>query len=308
MRKLLSSTVLLTAILSGGAPLVWGQQAPRPGPARPQAGRPIISSRQIDRYDAINVVEQRLKENPQSLADWIILGELALEVALDLPADQATRYYRISRDAYEKALALRPDQPGLRAAVQFARDHEAHSQRFEEMRDRATLTYLEARRRDLAASRYTPSLPLYGPRQVPVATAPPTPPIAVPPASVRTPAPAVPPGSPASPAPAPSIGPPVRQEDAFAAIVAADPDAAITPPTAAQAHTANYGTRQVYSYSYPTYQAYFTQGEPYTYEQYSSGYYSSGVISRPTILPITVQRYLEILPPIPGRQPAPISP
>ena len=46
------------------------------------------------------------------MADWIILGELAYEVALDLPADQATRYYRISRDAYEKAaLAIQPDQP-----------------------------------------------------------------------------------------------------------------------------------------------------------------------------------------------------
>lgn len=124
---------------------------------------PVISSHQIDRYDAINKLQQELQANPKSLADWTILGELAHEVAVDLPADQAPKYYHLSRDAYEKALALDPDNPGLKAAVKFARDQEANAERFENARDRATRIYLDARRRDLAATRYTPTVRVYSP-------------------------------------------------------------------------------------------------------------------------------------------------
>ena len=49
---------------------------------------PVIGSHQIDRYDAIDKEQKVLEaDNPKSLADWIILGELAHEVAMDAPAD-----------------------------------------------------------------------------------------------------------------------------------------------------------------------------------------------------------------------------
>jgi hypothetical protein len=254
----------------------------------------VISSRQIDRYDAINLLQRRVRENPKSLADWIILGELAQEVALDLPADQASRYYRMSRNAYETALAIQPDQPGLKAAVQFARDHEANSQRFEEARDRATQNYLDARHRDLVASQYTPSLPLYGAPLAPVGnatvTAVPGPPhpdsaIATNPADRG-----VPPAAPVLPQ---SL---VRVPDRVVAgqILASDPDAAVTPASRAELDSANYGTRQFYSARYSTYyQPYYTQGVPYTYQQYNSAYYPAGAVSTPGTLPITAQRYYQ---------------
>ena len=297
MRKVLSRTVLLTFALTARAPMLRGQESPPPGRPAPQSVPPVISSRQIDRYDAIQVLQQRVKEHPKSLADWIILGELAQEVALDLPADQASRYYRMSRDAYEKALVLQPDQPGLKAALQFAKDHEAHSHRFEEARDRATQTYLDARRRDLAATQYTPSLPLYGAPLTPLATAPTT--------MTAVPGPPHPdsslarnPTDQSAPPPAAPVLPrslvQVPDRTAAAAIVAADPDAAITPAPRAELDSANYGTRQFYSSRYSTYQPYYAQGSPYTYQQYSSSYAygPSGVVNSPGTLPITAQQLL----------------
>jgi tetratricopeptide (TPR) repeat protein len=304
MRKPLSGTVLLTLGLLTAGPAVWGQQPPRPKKPASRTGPPVISTRQIDRYDAITALQQRVKENPNSLADWIILGELAHEVALDLPADQATRYYRISRDAYEKALALKPDQPGLKAAVQFAKDHEAHAYRFEERKDEAIKAYLEARRRDLEATRYTPSLPVYGQTQV-LEAVPTTTRTTTTTTTIATPvdisAPVAPPAAPVLP---PPNGVQVPERAAAAAIVAADPDPALTPPTAAQRDTANLGTRQFYSYVYPIYQPYYVQGAPYTYQQYTTTYTVPGVTTNSVTStpPVTVQRYLQQLPAYPGWQ------
>jgi hypothetical protein len=288
-------------MMTATAPIVRGQQSPPPKRSTPPPPPPapsVISSRQIDRYDAINALQQRLKENPKSVADWVILGELAHEVALDLPADQATRYYRLSRDAYEKALALQPDNLGLKAAVQFARDHETNAQRFEEARDRAAQTYLEARRRDLAASRYTPSLPVYGvPQTAPPPTTTATVTTSVPPIVGKSPtakpgidtSPTAPPTSPAAGA----LPDNVRTNPgraAAAAIVAADRDPVIEPAPRAQADTANYGARQFFSSSIPPYQPYYVEGVPFTYQQYTSSYYPANLNNTPTP-PITAQRY-----------------
>ena len=91
----------------------------------------------------------------------------------------------------------------------------------------------------------------------------------------------------------------VPERTAAAAIVASDPDAAVSRPSAAQSDTANYGTQQFYSSQYSTYQPYYAQGVPYTYQQYNSRYYPSGVADSPGTVPITAQRYYQQLPPYP---------
>jgi hypothetical protein len=313
MRKMLSWLALLTWVTM---PALRAQEAspPLPSRTRPQSAPAIIGTRHIDRYDAITHLQQRVKENPKSLADWIILGELAHEVALDLQADQDIRYYRISREAYEKALALQPDQPGLKAAVQFALEHEANSQRFEEVRDRATQTYLEARRRDLAATQYMPTLPVYGVPVAPMTVA--TPGTPVTPATTSTPAvaattPAPPPGPtnlaaptapPAAPVLPPSSATQAPERATANAIVAADRDPAITNAPAAQDDAANMGTQQFYSNAIPSYQTYYARGVPYTYQQYRSAYDPYGIVGTSATPPITEQRYYQQLPAYPGRQ------
>jgi hypothetical protein len=93
---------------------------------------------------------------------------------------------------------------------------------------------------------------------------------------------------------------------AAAAIIAADPDAVVTPPTAAQAHSANYGTRQVYSARYSAYQPYYAVGSPYTYQQYTNVYNPSAVVNGSGTLPITAQRYYqELAPSFGGPMPGP---
>lgn len=131
--------------------------------ATPAPPPPIIGTQQINRYGAIAELQGALKADPNSLADWVILGELAHEVAIDAPPDRAAKYLTMSREAYEKALALAPNNVGLKAAVQFAKDQEAHGTAFEAARDQATRAYLDARRRDLAATRYTPTVRVYSP-------------------------------------------------------------------------------------------------------------------------------------------------
>jgi len=195
---------------------------------------PIIGSHQIDRYDAIASLQAALQANPNSLADWVILGELAHEVAIDAPPDQAPKYFAMSREAYEKALALAPNNPGLKAAVQFARDQEAHGAAFEKTRDQATTSYLDARRRDLAATNYAPAIRVFNP----------------------------PPLMPVNP---------VSAENGIAANATTDPNPAVTNPPASSLASANMGTRQIYST--PIYQPYtLPQGTPYTFQQYSSAY------------------------------------
>ena len=136
----------------------WATAAVAAEPSAPH----VIGTQQINRFEAIRQLQQTVKQNSKSLADWVILGELAHEVAIDLPADQAGPYYKMSRDAYENALELAPDNAGLKAAVQFAQDQEQGLDRFEKSRTAAAQMYLAARRRDLAATRYTPTLRVYG--------------------------------------------------------------------------------------------------------------------------------------------------
>lgn len=236
--------------------LAIAQQPPLPSRELPRRVPPVIGTHQIDRYDAISRLEASLKANPNALADWVILGELAHEVALDAPPDQAGHYFTLSRQAYEKALALSPKNAGLKAAVQFARDREANGGALEKSRGQATQTYLDARRRDLAATNYAPTIRTFTP--------PPQMPIM--------------PNSP---------------ENGAAANATADPNPAASPPTAATANISNYGTRQFYSA--PVYQPYtLPQGTPYTFQQYAGGVYPSGYYGGATS-PVTIQRYVDPL-------------
>lgn len=220
--------------------------------ATPAPPPPIIGTQQINRYGAIAELQGALKADPNSLADWVILGELAHEVAIDAPPDRAAQYLTMSREAYEKALALAPNNAGLKAAVQFAKDQEAHGAAFEAARDQATRAYLDARRRDLAATNYTPAVRVFTP-------------------------------------PAPMPINPVSAENGPAANATADPNPAVTPPLTDR--TANFGVRQIYSapvyqpYTLP-------QGAPYTFQQYSNSSYPSNTYGPGTAPPMTMQRYL----------------
>ena len=117
----------------------------------------VISSHQIDRYEAIRQLRTTLAQDPNSLANWIILGELAQEVSGEVPADQAGPYHAIARDSYANALQLAPDDANLQAAYQFARDQEADAQRFNQGRAQLATSYIEARRRELTREGTTPA-------------------------------------------------------------------------------------------------------------------------------------------------------
>jgi len=299
----------ILAILA--APLLArAEEPPLPKRTLPTPVPPVIGTHQIDRYEAISKLQQTLKENPKSLADWVILGELAHEVAHDLPSDQAAQYYRMSRDAYEKALALDPDNPGLKAAVQFAQDQEAESTRFEAARHQAAATYLDARRRDLAATNYAPSLRVYGTpgatSLTPTTAIPGT--AAYPPTGTTTTAPAAVPGR----APNPLAGTPGTTPATVPQTLASPPNP-VTPASglvgassvvgepaetnapSTETATANFGTRQIYSA--PTYREYYVpQGSPYTFKQFSNGYYVPSTSLNPALLPMTVQRYSQQVP------------
>jgi len=226
----------------------------------------VIGTHHIDRYAAIEQVRDRLKQNPKSLADWVILGELAHEVGVDSAPSQATGYFKLSREAYERALALAPDKPGLKAAVDFAREYEQGSDRFAGIRTRATQAYLDARRRDLEATDYVPAV-----RVFPTAT------------TMGADLPAV----------ARAAATPTPVEAARGAVAAADPAPAVSPPPTNSTSTdvANFGVRQIYS-STPTYAPYYTPtGKPLTYQQYRSAYFPSGLDTDAGALPVTLQRY-----------------
>jgi len=122
----------------------------------------VVSSHQIDRYEAIQQLNNSLKTNPNNLADWVILGELAQEVATEVPADQAKGYFTLARQAYDSALKLSPENPGLKAAAQFARDQEANADQFNASRRQVTTSYLDARRREMSQSpQPTPTVRVY---------------------------------------------------------------------------------------------------------------------------------------------------
>jgi hypothetical protein len=257
MRSLTRS--LWAAALLAAPLAVFAADPPAPpGAPKAKGPPPVISSHQINRYAAIHQLQNKLEADPKSLSDWIILGELAHEVAIQGPTEQAPRYFAIAREAYEKALALAPDNPGLKAAAQFARDQEANAEKFDQTRGQATTTYLEARRRDLAATNYSPAVPVYGPLVMTTTSTTPVPRALVPPT---------------------------------------DTAPAVTPATAGtvSTDTANYGTSQLYSYSYPRYQSFYAT-LPYTYQQYSNAYYPSSYYNNPAAQPVTLQRYVQQFP------------
>ena len=122
---------------------------------------PTIGSHQIDRFEAIRQLQADLGSDANNVANWTILGELAHEVALDVPQGQDDTYYKLSREAYERASQLDPSNPGLKSALQFARDQEANSASFDTRRRQGVMTYLEARRREMAANGVNPTVMVY---------------------------------------------------------------------------------------------------------------------------------------------------
>ncbi len=131
-----------------------------------------IGSHQIDRFEAIRQLQGDTRSDPNNVANWVILGELAHEVALDLPQEQDDPYYQLSRVAYERALALDPNNNGLKAAVQFAKEQEANAANFDAQRRRGVAAYLAARRAEMATNGVNPTLLVYeAPAPAPVPAA-----------------------------------------------------------------------------------------------------------------------------------------
>jgi len=132
-----------------------------------------IGTHHIDRFEAIQLLQESLKVNPNDAAAWIVLGELAHEVALDLSSQDDKPYYKLSQEAYEKALALQPKNAGLKAAVDFAREQKAGGEQWDQARREAASSYIEVRKSELAASGFNPTV------QADTHPSPPTPPAAV---------------------------------------------------------------------------------------------------------------------------------
>ena len=146
--------VALAATSAGAQPPATPAPTPTSAPAAASFG-----SHQIDRFEAIRLLQQSTAANPKAAPDWVILGELSHEAALDVPSGQDATYYKISRDAYEHAAALAPDNAGLKAAVQFARDQEAGAPQFDASRKASARTYIATRRQELATSGLNPDRP-----------------------------------------------------------------------------------------------------------------------------------------------------
>ena len=165
---------LALALAAGIAPL-GGAQTPESAPPTPTQSQAPSPARldQIDRHAAIQQLQGELKTNPNNEASWIILGEIAHEIAYELAGDQDTPYYQMSRQAYENALKLNPTSKALQAAVQFAKDQEAGATQFDESRRQAVPQYIAARRRELTESGLGPNVRVYGNPPVPSRSVPP---------------------------------------------------------------------------------------------------------------------------------------
>ncbi len=135
-----------------------------------------IGTHQIDRFEAIHLLQESLKSDPNDVAAWIVLGELTHEVAQDLSSQDDEPYYKLSEEAYEKALALQPKNAGLKAAVDFAREQKAGAAQWDQARREAASSYIEVRKGELAASGFNPTVQTNSP---PTPPTPPTPPAAV---------------------------------------------------------------------------------------------------------------------------------
>jgi hypothetical protein len=122
-------------------------------------------SRQIDRFEAIHLLQASLKSNPKDTAGWIVLGELAHEVARDLSSGDDEPYYRLSAEAYKKALALQPENSTLRAAAEYAQDQLNGAQQWDQQRRSAARAFIEARERELTSARFSSAVLTYPPER-----------------------------------------------------------------------------------------------------------------------------------------------
>ena len=165
---------LTLALTAGVAPLA-GAQTPDSAPPTPTQTQTPSAVRldQIDRYEAIRQLQTELKTNPNKEANWIILGEIAHEIAYELAGEQDTPYYQMSRQAYENALKLNPTSKALQAAVQFAKDQEAGATQFDDSRRQAVPQYLANRRRELTESGAGPNVRVYSQPPTPSRSVPP---------------------------------------------------------------------------------------------------------------------------------------
>ena len=137
----------------------------------PDTSNHSIGTHHIDRFEAIHLLQESLKSNPNDTAAWIVLGELAHEVAQDLSSQDDEPYYKLSEEAYQKALALQPKNAGLKAAVDFAREQKADAAHWDQTRKKAAISYIEVRKGELAASGFNPTVQTYSPPTPPVAVA-----------------------------------------------------------------------------------------------------------------------------------------
>jgi hypothetical protein len=154
MRGVIARAWTVALLAAGGVALA---QATGPNPA----GTRVLGTHQIDRFAAIEQVRAALEADSRNLHDWIILGELAQEVARDVPASLAPGYYTLAHEAYEGARKLAPEDTGLKAAAAFTREEEQRAEQAAQARRRAVGTYLETRRRELAQPGAVPTVRVY---------------------------------------------------------------------------------------------------------------------------------------------------
>ncbi len=148
MFRIKMALALIALAATVAAPKVMGQDT----------ANHSIGTHQIDRFEAIHSLQESLKSTPNDVAAWIVLGELAHEVAQDLPSHEDEPYYKLSQQAYEKALALQPKNAGLRAEVEFARKEGAGAAHWDRARSDSVHSYIQARKSELAASRFNSTL------------------------------------------------------------------------------------------------------------------------------------------------------
>jgi hypothetical protein len=194
------------------------------------------NSRQIDRFEAIRLLQSSLKSNPKDTAGWVVLAELAHEVASDLSSQDDEPYYRLSAEAYEKAVALQPNNTTLRAAADFAQDELAGVRQRDQRRREAARAYVESREHELVAARFSPAVLTYPHER---ALAPPTTPRAMTVSRETVPA--------AAPLPVPEPSTPAPT--APATVAAAAPAVAYQPLATAVYQRYYAVTVQPYAYS-----------------------------------------------------------
>ena len=268
---------------------------------------PVIGSHQIDRYDAID--EGAEGPEPTTQSRWPTGSSWASSPTRSRWTPRPTRRASISgcraRPSRRPWLWRRTTPASRRPSSSPATSRSTPTQ-FETSRDRYTDTYLDARRRDLAATGNVPYVKMYEP-----------------PAADRTlpgPVPRRPDrdgtATPGRPRPPPPPPPPRRTRRATRRSTRPSrwsgpatspwprPTPAVTPARtdAPATDAANYGTQQNYSAGSTArppdlrraeYRPFVTPaGTPFTYQQYSNSYFPTGVYNNPAVLPVTPQGYV----------------